>query len=300
MSVPADPATDNPGPCLTREALLWAVISAVVAGALSAVLAVMQLGVGHALELTRLNGAFDSEFWGGAPVTLLLWWCALAPPVTIAVIARWVPRPWERLLTVPAAMIGVLVAAPLAEALAGPSYQERLDSAVVVGAVLGGVVALLTALLPVVGWGVAAHAVSVWLVAALALLLGASPWMYAGQVSVAEWRVHVAGLSGAGFPGRLGLHIEDSLIVAVILTVLCGLLAAVVARARRSWWRGALAGVIGPALALLTYLVDGDRLVGANADAFVMAALLTLVALPVTVVGAGLGAVMGVQRIAAR
>jgi len=153
----------------TDRSLIPVGFTPVLAAAAAALLAAGQLALAEIFGLVDLGGEFaaGAERAEGIGVTLLIWFCSLSAP-TAMLLAHGAPTR-IRVLSAVASGAATPATLPVAHSCAGEVPAGEITGAVVTGAALGLLAALLAAVVPSTGLGVALHAGLLWTVALVAV-----------------------------------------------------------------------------------------------------------------------------------
>jgi hypothetical protein len=263
----------------------------VLAAAVGALLGLAQVAVAEAAGILTLDADFGAgnDRVQGVQVTLVAWYCAMAVP-TAAWLAGARRDRGTRAAAVPAAAAGALAAHPLVARLGGEAVRADTGTAVLLGVLLGVAGGAAVAAAPVVGRGIAAYAVLLW-VAALVLTALVSPTVvYAGLVQplgldlARPW-----GSALSNLPYNLGYHLPTMLPVAVVTLVLACVVSGVTARRTGTWAAATAAGAAGPVLGAVLYRLLPDQVYLWNESASAVVLLLAGCCLPLAAGAAAVG-----------
>lgn len=248
-----------------------------------ALFALAQVALAELLGVSTLGAEFSAgnERVQGVQVTLVAWYCAVAVPLAVTAVAvRWTHGAADRLAAAFAAAVGAVAVLPLVMHRSAVAIQRDMGYAVVAGVLLGLASAVVVAMVPVIGRGIAAHTTLWWLMVVLATILMPRTAAYPGIVELLEVDSIRAWLLPVLPSGRiLSYHLPYMLPSALATVALSGVLAAVVVRRIGSWSRAIATGTAGPVLAVAAYLPDTDQLYLWNGEAVVIAAVIAAVAL---------------------
>lgn len=252
-----------------RRSLVPVELAPVLAAVVAAALAAGQVALAELCRLLDLGGEFiaGGERTEDVGITLLIWFCALSAPVA-TLMARSAPTR-IRLLSAILAAVGTVAALPVASAFAGSVLADDVSGAVVRGAALGMLAALLTVAVPSAGLGVALHAGVVWAVGLVASVEAAMTAGSLGRTFFAGYVLDglVNGWSLVDVSGRsFGYFPRNSTVMIVVLLMFAIVAPAIAVARTRRWWKGLAIGFTGPPLAIAAYAADVTRLTMWNQD----------------------------------
>ncbi|GIG64885.1 hypothetical protein [Phytomonospora endophytica] len=263
-------------------------LTPVLAVLAAAALAAAQVALAQVLGLLELGGGFEAgaERGEGIGVTLLIWFCALSAPVAMLLVRD--ASAWTRAITAVPAGLATLAALPVARMYVGDVLADDVPRAVILGAGMSVVAALLVARLTSAGLGIALHAGLLWAVAVVASLVAATgvlwgtPTFFAGFVldTFSDGLVLDVPLPGRTF----GYFPQRSLVMIALLLAFTVVAPSMVVKRGGRWWEGVAVGFTGPFLAVAAYLADVDQLVMWNLDFLPLLAVLSVLGLVLTCV----------------
>ena len=283
------------GGLTSRSTALSRVPLPALAGMLAAALAIGQPLVAWMIGVVVWDQCYcrgGVDVWGVGS-TVVVWYSAVAVSAGVLVARRFTGRQGassvtEYVTTIVPAMLGALLATPVVTALARQARVDAVDHpaidaalSVPIGAVLGGVAAILALASTSAARGLAATWVWVWLLAGFAALLLAF-----GPVTVTQPLAGLDVWAGQRGGGTRALGVVAAVLAVTGSAAVAGLVGfASVARGSRVW-AGVLGGVAGPLLIVAAYQSRPAALIGGNGTWAWLASL----ALVASVVAAGVGA----------